>query len=236
MSNRRSLVTLLSGLGLAAVLLALSAQATRDTAAQAQSTPDQPAAEAPATDQPAPKPSADPPATQSPAGGAAAPAPPPAPPPALDVTWAGRVDGGSATIAITARGNVAVAYLCDGTIESWLRGTAADGRLTLTGRGATLTGTFGNGRARGTVTAAGRRFTFDVAAVPAPSGLYRATATVRGARVVGGWIVLPDGSQVGLATVDGLPVTPSALDVDSGRATVAGTPLTASPVAPATVR
>ena len=70
----------------------------------------------------------------------------------VTATWAGDVDGGKATIAISAKDGVAIAYVCDGNrVEAWLQGTAADGKLDLTGKKAKLTGTFANGRATGTV-------------------------------------------------------------------------------------
>ena len=49
----------------------------------------------------------------------------------VNATWAGDVDGGEATIAISVNDGVAIAYLCDGKrVEAWLQGTAADGKLT----------------------------------------------------------------------------------------------------------
>jgi serine/threonine-protein kinase len=138
---------------------------------------------------------------------------------------------GAGTLAISAKGDKAIAYLCDGKrLEAWFTGTAKAGKLSLTGaHGAKLTGTFGNGRASGTVTAAGRSLAFNLATVKKPSGLYRATANVRGAKIVGGWIRLPNGQQVGLATVDGTVVTPSELDIATGTATVSGVTVTATP-------
>jgi serine/threonine-protein kinase len=44
--------------------------------------------------------------------------------------------------------------------------------------------------------------------------------------VVGGWIVLPDGTQVGALNVDGQTQPAPALDVESGQATVNGTVVT----------
>lgn len=203
--KRTPLFTLLGGVALAGVLLVLSMNA-------AASDPAQPAA-APVA-QPSPTPSATP------------------PPPVVEkvnATWAGEVEGGSATIAISVHEGVAIAYLCDGKkTEAWLQGTAADGRLRLTGRkGANLTGTFGGGRATGVVAAGGREWKFTASAVSKPSGLYRATADVRGAKVVGGWIVLPDGSQVGVLTTDGVPAPAPSLDAASGTVTVDGVVVTA---------
>jgi serine/threonine-protein kinase len=153
----------------------------------------------------------------------------------LNITFAGRVKGGKATVAITAKGDQAIAYVCDGkNIESWLQGSAADGKLDLSSKDSTdaLTGTFTKGRAKGTITVGDQQFTFDVAKATKPSGFYRTAADVRGARVVGGWIVLADGTQVGLASFAGTSVPAPRLDVQSGRATVFGADLTASPANP----
>lgn len=222
MRRNGPLITLLAGLALAAVLVTVNLVATSagDDAAtpsgfDAAAAPTSAAASAPAVD---PSPSA---------------SLPPSPPPAkVNAVWAGTVDGGGATIAIAVTDGVAVAYLCDGKrAEVWLQGTAAAGKLALTGKkGATLTGTFGGGKAIGTVAAAGRDWRFTAPAIAKPSGLYRAVADVRGAKVVGGWIVLPDGSQVGVVTVDDEPQPAPAIDPATGAATVEGTALTAVPV------
>jgi serine/threonine-protein kinase len=169
------------------------------------------------------------------AGDQAAEPAPAAPANNLNVTFAGRVKGGKATVAITAKGDQAIAYVCDGkNIESWLQGSAADGKLDLSSKDSTdaLTGTFTKGRAKGTITIGDQQFTFDVAKATKPSGFYRTAANVRGAKVVGGWIVLADGTQVGLASFAGSIVPAPRLDVESGRATVFGAEVTANPANP----
>ncbi len=224
MRRNGPLITLLAGLALAAVLITVNLTVTArggddpDPAGfGAAAAPTAPAA-APATEAPPSSAPSDPPPT--PAAGK------------VNAVWAGPVNGGGATIAIAVTDGVAVAYLCDGKkAEVWLQGTAAAGKLELTGaKGATLTGTFGGGKAAGTVAAGGRTWKFTSPAVKKPSGLYRATATVRSAKVVGGWIVLPDGSQVGVVSVDGQPGPAPAIDPATGAVTVDGTALTATPV------
>src|SRR4051812_966790 len=145
-------------------------------------------------------------------------------------TYAGNVTGGGATIAIAVKDGKAVAYLCDGkTGEAWMQGTLTAGKLSLSGeKNSTLTGTVANGTAAGDIKAAGRQFTFSVKTVAPPSGLYRATATVRNAKVVGGWIVLPDGTQTGLATVDAATVIPGPINLTNGTASVGSDTVTAS--------
>jgi serine/threonine-protein kinase len=154
------------------------------------------------------------------------------PPDRTRATFAGRVDDGGGTLAISLRDGVAIAYICDGKrVEAWLKGTAANGKLTLTGKGgAKIDGTFDSRRARGEVTAKGRTNTFDIAVAKKPSGLYRAAARVRNAEVVGSWIVLADGSQVGVLTENGVPGPAPALDVTGRATTVDGTRVTASTI------
>jgi serine/threonine-protein kinase len=156
--------------------------------------------------------------------------PPPAPAPP-NATYAGNVDGGSgASVAIAIKNGQAVAYLCDGRTEAWLQGNAS-ATVALTGAGnATLTGTFAGGKISGSITAAGKTWTFSVGAVAPPSGLYRAAAQVREARVVGGWIVLADGRQVGVVDVDGQPGTAQELNTTTLTSTVNGTTITATAV------
>ena len=140
--------------------------------------------------------------------------------------YAGRVKGGiHASVAISIHGTQAVAYACNGSsVEAWLSGTASGGRLTLTGKnGAVLTGNYDSRRAFGNVSADGITYAFSVYPVKKPSGLYRATADVRGAKIKAGWIVLPDGTEVGSLESNADSAAPSAtaappLDVTAGTA------------------
>ncbi|HEU4426525.1 MAG TPA: hypothetical protein VFR67_28645 [Pilimelia sp.] len=223
MKRKGPFLTLLAGVAVAAVLFVLNSNLKTDKAEAAQ----KPAANGTAATTAPPAP---PPAPEAPP-----PAPPPAPPAAaLNATWAGKTADRKVTVAIVAKGNQAIAYACDGRkLEVWLKGTAADGKLSLTGaKNTSLTGTYGNGRAKGTLVAAGKRWAFDVGAVAKPSGLYRATERVRNARIEGGWIVLADGTQVGVLSVDGVPQAAPALDLGSGSVTVGGTSITANQVDP----
>jgi hypothetical protein len=140
-------------------------------------------------------------------------------------TWAGKIPSTGTTLAIAIKNGTAIAYLCDGgRIEAWMKGTAIGSLLTMTAVQGTgrLTGTVTGDRVSGKVTEARQDRGFDIRTVTRPSGLYRATASVRGAALVGGWIVLPDGRQVGLATLAGKPVKPSALNLTTGTAVVDG--------------
>jgi hypothetical protein len=116
-------------------------------------------------------------------------------------TYAAWAQGSRAVVAITVRGGDALAYVCDGhRLESWLRGKVyRNGLLQLRSSRGILTGSIDKGVAVGAVNLWGHGLlAFQAPVVRAPAGLYRATATVRGATLVGGWIVLPGGRQVGL--------------------------------------
>jgi hypothetical protein len=206
------LLTLLVGVVVAGILLVLSSNAAskRDAANNAAAGGDQPAAATTAA-----PPTSAPPTTAA----------------NYKATFAGKVDGGAATVAIAVNKGKAIAYLCDGNVtEAWLSGTATDGKLDLKGTNGSLSGTFANGRATGDVKAGKKSWHFTAGVVKPPSGLYRAAANVRNAKVVGGWIVLADGSQVGITSTDGKPESAQPLNIDSLTSTVDDTPLTASAV------
>lgn len=157
-------------------------------------------------------------------------------PPKADVParadYAGKVTGGGASIAVSARDGHAIAYVCDGKkVEAWLQGVTVGGKLDLKGApDATLTGSFDSASATGTVTAAGRTYRFTVPAAKKPAGLYRATPKVKGKAAKVGWIVQPDGSQVGILTTDEGPSAAPPLDPAAATATVDGTPVTAEAI------
>jgi hypothetical protein len=184
-------------------------------------------------------------ATPAPASSASAPSSPASPTPTATVVanvparanYAGEVNGGGASVAISIHHGQAIAYVCNGSvIEAWLKGTAVNGHLTMTGKGhARLSATYRTKRAVGHVIAHGVRYTFSAPAVHKPSGLYRAIAVVRGAKIKAGWIVLPDGTQVGSLESNADAAAPSAkrapaLDVTTGTAQDGGTVLVATPI------
>jgi len=215
-------ITLLTGAALGAVLLVASMLAT----------PKAPASPvAAATPAPAAASAAQPsPASATPTATAVANVP-------ARANYAGEVNGGGASVAISIHHGQAIAYVCNGSvIEAWLKGTAAGGHLTMTGKGrARLSATYRSKRAVGHVVAHGIRYTFSAPAVHKPSGLYRAIAIVRGAKIKAGWIVLPDGTQVGSLESNADAAAPSAtraprLDVATGTAQDGGTVLVATPI------
>ena len=219
------LVTLLSGAALGIGVLIASSLSPSSTAAAASGTgatsPPSPAFTftAPAASSTAPS---TPPTTASAAAPTSAPAATPTSAPAATTApatgstsssyvppqadYVAQVDGGGAAVAISVHKGKAVAYICNGhAVAAWYRGTAAHGKLNLTGKnGATLSVNYGSAGATGSVTADGTRYHFSARMVHGvlhtghhPPGLYEATTTVHGVSVKAGWIVLPDGSQVG---------------------------------------
>ncbi|MFG3438987.1 hypothetical protein ACGF0J_17225 [Nonomuraea sp. NPDC047897] len=140
--------------------------------------------------------------------------------------YAGRVPGNGGLIAISVRGGKAIGYFCDGRTEAWLKGDATGGEVGLEGFGDAAAGaTLGGGKATGWLKLGGRKWNFTAATVKKPSGLYRATAQIRGARLRAGWIVLrrPEGgfTQVGAAVLDETQVRVPELDGDRPTAPVA---------------
>ncbi|MEV6535543.1 hypothetical protein AB0M86_39200 [Streptomyces sp. NPDC051639] len=214
------LLTLLAGLLLAVFMLSLNATTGVRNASSSR----------PRTPGTAPPASATPGKSTSPPS----PSPSPSASPVPNADYAGRTDDDSSAVAVSLRDGRAIAYFCDGhDKESWLKGDVRDdGTLRLTGKnGAGLDGTLRDGRRiRGTVEFGGRHYAFTADKAVKPSGLYRATATVRGAELDGGWIVLPGGRQVGVLDRDGEPSAAPVIDPETGAVTVDGQKLTARPV------
>jgi hypothetical protein len=117
------------------------------------------------------------------------------------VVYAGRTKDGSAALAVAVLNGRAAAYVCDGRrLESWLKGSVrgAD-EVALIGKQSSLAAvlhTSGHDRLVGTVEVGGRKLRFEIHVAKKPAGLYRA----RNSKTTIGWIVLPDGSQVGVST------------------------------------
>ncbi|MFD6549832.1 hypothetical protein [Streptomyces sp. NPDC058398] len=219
------LLTLLAGLVFGVFLLTLNAT----TGTKSTSNPYQEASPGVSASATAP------PATASPSRSV-----PPSPSPSRaavpNADYAGRTDDDSSAVAVSLRGGKAIAYFCDGhDKESWLKGDVEDdGTMRLTGsHGDELNGTLQGGKLiRGTADVGGQRYAFTADRAVKPSGLYRATATVRGAKVDGGWIVLPGGRQVGVVERDGTPSAAPSIDPETGAVTIDGQKIIARPVTP----
>ncbi|MFI9829868.1 hypothetical protein ACIHIX_19505 [Streptomyces sp. NPDC051913] len=218
MKRSGPLLTLLAGLLLGLFMLSLNA-----TTGEKKSS-------ASVTESPSPK--ASPPPTTKPPS----PSPSPSKSPIPNADYAGRTDDDSSAVAVSLRDGRAIAYFCDGRDkESWLKGDVEDdGTMKLTGKGgAELNGTLKAGkRISGTVDIGGGHYAFTADKAIKPSGLYRATATVRDAKFDGGWIVLKDGTQVGILDKNGKPSPAPEIDPETGAVTIEGRQLTARPVTP----
>ncbi|MFJ4890526.1 hypothetical protein ACIP5U_11280 [Streptomyces sp. NPDC088788] len=235
------LLTLLAGLVLGVLLLSLNAATGTRTASADQKNPPgatvSPAAPGASASRSSPAPSSPGSSPSSPSSSrSSSRSSSPAVRPVRDADYAGRTDDDSSAVAVSLRNGKAIAYFCDGhDKESWLKGDVGrNGALRLTGRdGAELNGTLDDGRRiRGTVDLGGRRYGFTADRAVKPSGLYRATSTVRGAKIDGGWIVLPGGQQVGVLDRDGTPSKAPAIDPETGAVTVDGHRIVARPVTP----
>jgi hypothetical protein len=232
MRRNTPLITLLTGAALGVVLLIASMLAPRSKAPASYAAANTPT---PASTSAAAVQSSSPAASPPPT----APASPNAP---STADYAGRVKGDAhASVAISIHGTRAIAYACNGSaVEAWLQGTAVGGRLVMTGKnGAVLTANYDSRRAYGNVSADGITYAFSVYTVKKPSGLYRATAEVRGATIKAGWIVLPDGTQVGSLESNADAAAPSAtaappLDVAAGTAQDGSTVLHVTAISGAT--
>jgi hypothetical protein len=219
MGRKGPLLTLLGGAALASVLIALNVHASASQPkANVAASPSAAASPAAAASPSATLPSATLPSAPSGAGALVS-----APAVAYRATYAGYTTGGAATVAIAVRDGIAIAYVCDGSrVEAWLRGTATGGQLNLSGtHNSSLTGTYGKGVVTGKVNIGAKHWTFRARAVYPPSGLYKATATVRNKLVEVGWIQI-DRRQTGVETVDGTPAPASTLDTGTRTATVNG--------------
>ena len=109
--------------------------------------------------------------------------------------------GEGAAVAVSVHGNKAVAYVCDGhKVGHWFNGTVKGGKLDLAGNGAHITLNYRSAKAAGYVMADGHQYTFSAPTLHGHrSGLYESIAMVHGVKVKFGWIVLPNGYQVGSA-------------------------------------
>lgn len=169
------------------------------------------------------EPAAAPPAGAPPSSPAASPAPAaPAAQPAGQAVYTGHTSGPRIAVAVAVQGDKAAGYLCDGKIEAWLQGSRSGDTVTMQSKNGAyrVDGTVAGGKSEGTVQLAnGRTYRFDAAVAGPPAGLYERRA---GADDRAGWIVLPDGSQVGARTLDGVTTGAPPLDTSSQTTTVDG--------------
>jgi hypothetical protein len=144
------------------------------------------------------------------------------------VVYAGRTDDGPAAIAVAVLGNQAAAYVCDGrNVESWFRGTVEGGRISLKSKsGEMLQAELDGDHIKGTVQIKNDTQKFEINEASKPAGLYRA----RGSDTTIGWIVLEDGSQVGVQTTGADSSAAPQLDPENPQVMVEGESLDAAAV------
>jgi hypothetical protein len=153
---------------------------------------------------------------------AAVPAPtPPAFPAKADYVGKIPTANGTITLEITVDGDKAVAYACDGnTLESWLRGSAVNGAVSLANKDKTsrLEGRLEGNAVVGTLWIGEKKWNFNAPAAQPPAGLY----VYENAGVRNSWIVDPNGGVTGVQRrEDGSTAPAPSLTMD-GIATIDG--------------
>jgi len=144
------------------------------------------------------------------------------------VIYAGHTDDKSGAIAVAILGDQAAAYFCDGrSIESWLRGAVTGADISLKSKdGATLQASLDGDHLKGTLKIKNDKLKFEINEAKKPAGLYRA----RGSKTTIGWIVLEDGSQVGIQTAGAESTAAPELNPESPQVSANGESLDAKPV------
>ena len=129
------------------------------------------------------------------------PAPSTPPPPAFpaQADYVGKIPtaNGTITLEITVQGDKAVAYACDGnTVESWLRGSAVNGAVSLANKDKTsrLEGHLEGNAIVGTLWIGEKKWDFNAPVAQPPAGLY----VYDNAGVRNSWIVDPNGGVTGV--------------------------------------
>jgi hypothetical protein len=135
---------------------------------------------------------------------------------AVTGSFAGKVAGSEAYVAIVAgSGGKVLAYVTDGEWSvDWVDGVAT-GRTASLGNegGATLDAKFSRRGVTGSFTRPGKpTLSFTAVPVKTPAGLYRAVEDFADGRYVGGWVVLPDGTERGSVRRYETPLAPGEVD------------------------
>jgi hypothetical protein len=144
------------------------------------------------------------------------------------VVYAGRTEDGSGAIAVAVFGDQSAAYFCDGrSIESWLRGGVKGAEISLQGKdGATLQARLDADHLKGTLKIKNDKLKFEINEAKKPAGLYRA----RGSKTTIGWIVLEDGSAVGVQTNGAASSAAPELNPEDSQVSADGESLNVQPV------
>jgi hypothetical protein len=206
MRIRGPLVTLgaVAALGVAILLVNISKEEPAPPAAPSNQTTTTTAAATPAAPPPVPsKP------------------PPPAFPAQADYVGKVPTANGTITLEITVQVDKAVAYACDGnTVESWLRGSAANGAVSLANKDKTsrLEGHLEGSAVVGTLWIGEKKWDFNAPAAQPPAGLY----VYEDAGVRSSWIVDADGGVTGVQRQADGTTTPAPRLTTDGIAVIDG--------------
>jgi hypothetical protein len=141
--------------------------------------------------------------------------------------YVGRAPGRAAAVAVVVGKANAVAYVCDWRHRTakLFTGSRSGDVLALRGPGgATLRAHVTGARVSGAFKVSARAVRFDATAAKPPAGFYRARGRVRGKPATVGWVVLPDGSQRGAATVGSTVGPAPALNTSTSTAALSGGP------------
>jgi hypothetical protein len=131
--------------------------------------------------------------------------------------FAGKDEAEKMAVAIAVKGGKAVGYLCDGrSTEAWLTGTEVSGHVTLEApKGdATVYADVNRNSVAGVAVVGDDEFDFNIDRAEPPAGLYRK----KDDKTTIGWIILPDGRQVGIANTNGTKAPAPTLDLKTGEA------------------
>jgi hypothetical protein len=144
------------------------------------------------------------------------------------VVYTGHTEPRPGAVAVAVLGNQSAAYFCDGrTVESWLRGSVTGDSISLKSKdGATLRARLDGDHLKGTLKIKNKTLKFEINEAKKPAGLYRA----QGSKTTVGWIVLEDGSEVGVQTTGTDSSAAPQLDPENPQVTVDGENLNAGPV------
>jgi hypothetical protein len=144
------------------------------------------------------------------------------------IVYAGRAEDNAGAIAVAVLGDQAAAYFCDGrNVESWFRGSVTEDEISAKSTGgATLEAELDGNHIKGTVQIKSEKLKFEMNEAKKPAGLYR----VRGSQTTIAWIVLEDGSQVGVQTTGVDSTAAPELNPGNPQVTVDGENLNAAPV------
>jgi serine/threonine protein kinase len=155
-----------------------------------------------------------------------------------EAVFTGRTSDNAITLAVGIKDGRAAGYLCDGSkVEAWLEGAVDGGKVTLRGRDASTTveATASRQGLFGTITVGGVGRPFSATAAIGPAGLYQSKRVLNGIATRIGWIVLPDGSQVGIRNENGVRTPAPRLEPAAAVAVDGGASVPAERVTGATV-